>query len=88
MAIFGKMFGGKRAPVPPLYLPPLPPGLEGAAGRADKPLAPREVRVDDQLSTLMVGLKEDAVALKCQQEKVWADWQLGLDQLTGKMATL
>jgi chromosome segregation ATPase len=88
MAIFPKIFGGKHAPVAPPYLSQLPAVLERGAGAPERQRAPREARIDEQLSTLMVGLKEDAVALKCQQERILSDWQLSLDQLTGKMATL
>ncbi len=88
MAIFPKIFGGKHPTVSPSCLSPLPPVLERGAGPPARTRASGETRVDEQLSTLMVGLKEDAVTLKCQQERVLSDWQLGLDQLTGKMATL
>jgi len=89
MAIFGKIFGQKRAPAAPLHLSPLPPGLDSSIGGTERfAQGLGTSSIDDQLATLMAGLKEDAVALKCQQEKALSDWQFGMDHLSDRMTTL
>ncbi len=43
---------------------------------------------DDELSSLMNAVKEQAIFLKCEQSKLISDWQIGLELLTSRMATL
>lgn len=94
MTSFRDFFRRSPAPVAPQFMSAYGLGLDDVAtesainGNDRAYRANKDARVDDQLSTLTIAIKEHAVALKCEQEKVIADWQISLDQLTGKMATL
>lgn len=92
MAILRDFFRGKPAPAAPHLLSAFTLGPDRIASESldnSRPYRPvKEGGADDQLSTLMIAIKEHAVALKCEQEKVISDWQISLDQLTGKVATL
>jgi chromosome segregation ATPase len=43
---------------------------------------------EDQLASLMNAVKDQAINLKCEQAKVISEWQIGLDLLARRMATL
>lgn len=73
------------------------PSVSGAVGPVSdyEPLDPPEFTVtkgdtdaDDQLCALMNTIKERTLNLKCEQQRVVSDWQIGMDQLTSQMATL
>jgi chromosome segregation ATPase len=48
----------------------------------------QDAKPEDQLASLMNAVKDQAVNLKCEQAKVISDWQIGLDLLARRMATL
>ncbi len=52
------------------------------------PPKPPETSPGDELSSLMNAVKDQAIQLKCEQAKVISDWQIGLELLTSRMATL
>jgi chromosome segregation ATPase len=48
----------------------------------------QDAKPEDQLASLMNAVKDQAINLKCEQAKVISDWQIGLDLLARRMATL
>ncbi len=102
MTLIGNYFGRAQAPAKQKNhsLKPLPAIDSFMASNPDlvedeeapvhflAPPAPQETTPGDELSSLMNAVKDQALQLKCEQAKVISDWQIGLELLTSRMATL
>jgi chromosome segregation ATPase len=94
MAFIGNYFnrqqgsGRQKGTSDPTTDPSVNPEESDRTVHALQPVKIQDAVTDEQLASLMNAVKDQAINLKCEQAKIISDWQISLDLLARRTATL